>query len=70
MMFSALLLQWLWKSSWTDGRETPMSLSAPLTILCRAFFLTYCSVLCQDTICQNALHHTTVESPEDADGVS
>ena len=36
MMFSALLLQ-LWKSSWTEGRETLMTLSAPLAILCRAF---------------------------------
>ena len=56
MMFSALLLQQLWKSSWTEGRETPMTLSAPLT-------MTYCN-----TIRQNALHHTTVEGPEDADG--
>ena len=37
MMFTALLLQWLWKSSWTEERETHMILSAPLTILCRAF---------------------------------
>ena len=37
IMFSALLLQWLRNSSWTEGRETQMNLSAPLTILCRAF---------------------------------
>lgn len=36
-MFSALLLQQLWKRTWTEWRETPMTLSAPLTILCRAF---------------------------------
>ena len=37
MMFSVLLLQRLWKSPWTEGRETLMTLSAPLTIICRAF---------------------------------
>ena len=37
MMFSALLLQWLRKSSLIEGRETPLTLSAPLTILCKAF---------------------------------
>ena len=26
-----------WKSSWAEGRENLMTLSAPLTILCRAF---------------------------------
>uniref|UniRef100_A0A3B4ZF40 5'-nucleotidase, cytosolic IAa n=1 Tax=Stegastes partitus TaxID=144197 RepID=A0A3B4ZF40_9TELE len=36
-MFSALLLQLLWKSSWTEVRESPMTLSAPLAILCRPF---------------------------------
>uniref|UniRef100_A0A3B5AI27 Paired box 1b n=1 Tax=Stegastes partitus TaxID=144197 RepID=A0A3B5AI27_9TELE len=30
-MFSVLLLQRLWKRSWTEGRETPMTLSAPLS---------------------------------------
>ena len=43
MMISVLLLQRLRKSSWTEGRETPMTLPAPLTILCGAFCLTYCS---------------------------
>lgn len=38
-MFSTLLLQWLWRRSWTEGREAPMTLSAHLTLSC----LTHCS---------------------------
>ena len=37
MTFRALILQQLRKSSWTEGREYPMTLSAPLTLLCMAF---------------------------------
>ena len=37
MIFSTLLLQWYWKSSWTEWRETLMTLSAPQPVLCRTF---------------------------------
>ena len=42
--------------------------------LCRAFLSAYivcytvAGLPCLDTVRQNALHHTTIESPEDADG--
>ena len=57
------------ESSWTEWRETPMTLSAPLTILCRVFLSDILQLEYHVEVQYvRTLSITTVEGPEDADG--